>query len=332
MSFKDRLVDPSSPDRRPRKAAYALPTLFTAGNIFLGYISILRSFAGRDAGGQRSRRRRRSTSRSRRRPSASPCFLDGLDGRIARMTNTTSDFGREMDSLADVISFGIAPAVLAFAWGVQFVEPQHRRSAFASRSSTPGYFIAFLFLLCGAAGWRASTSRRIRSPRIPAGRTASISSACRFPRRPRWWPRWCSPAMASRLRGGRSRVAWLALLAAARLPDGEHVALLQLQGHQSQQGLFAADHHSGGRALSTASGTTPQPLLLAMATYLCGERHCDPHRRHPAPALAALHRVPSGASRLANRPTVALVGSESLLGREIRDIVATMPSRASICA
>ena len=49
-------------------------------------------------------------------------FLDGLDGRIARMTNTTSDFGREMDSLADVISFGIAPAVLAFAWGVQFVD------------------------------------------------------------------------------------------------------------------------------------------------------------------------------------------------------------------
>ena len=49
-------------------------------------------------------------------------FLDGLDGRIARMTNTTSDFGREMDSLADVISFGMAPAVLAFAWGVQFIE------------------------------------------------------------------------------------------------------------------------------------------------------------------------------------------------------------------
>ena len=44
MSLKDRFVDPNSPDRRPRKAAYALPTLFTAGNIFLGYISILRSF------------------------------------------------------------------------------------------------------------------------------------------------------------------------------------------------------------------------------------------------------------------------------------------------
>ena len=46
MNLRDRLVDPNSPDRRPRKAAYALPTLFTAGNIFLGYISILRSFKG----------------------------------------------------------------------------------------------------------------------------------------------------------------------------------------------------------------------------------------------------------------------------------------------
>jgi CDP-diacylglycerol--serine O-phosphatidyltransferase len=75
--------------------------------------------------------------------------LDGLDGRIARMTNTTSEFGREMDSLADVISFGIAPAVLAFAWGVQFVEPSlgaHIRTQLFNA----GYFIAFLFLLCGS--------------------------------------------------------------------------------------------------------------------------------------------------------------------------------------
>ena len=60
MSLKDRFVDPNSPDRRPRKAAYALPTLFTAGNIFLGYISILRSLPGSHAGRQRSRRRLRA--------------------------------------------------------------------------------------------------------------------------------------------------------------------------------------------------------------------------------------------------------------------------------
>ena len=46
MGLNDKLVDPRSPERRPRRAAYALPTIFTAGNIFLGYLSILRSFRG----------------------------------------------------------------------------------------------------------------------------------------------------------------------------------------------------------------------------------------------------------------------------------------------
>src|SRR6266853_883217 len=77
-------------------------------------------------------------------------FLDGLDGRIARMTNTTSDFGREMDSLADAISFGIAPAVLAFAWGIQFLDPTFD-AAIRQHVVQFGYFISFLFLLCGAA-------------------------------------------------------------------------------------------------------------------------------------------------------------------------------------
>src|SRR6202163_236497 len=122
MALKARFVDPRSPDRRPRRAAYALPTLFTAGNIFLGYISILRSFRGAmlaaaAAPGAEEHFAVAATA------IGAAVFLDGLDGRIARMTNTTSDFGREMDSLADVISFGIAPAFLAFTWGVQFVEP-----------------------------------------------------------------------------------------------------------------------------------------------------------------------------------------------------------------
>jgi CDP-diacylglycerol--serine O-phosphatidyltransferase len=129
---------------RPPRAAYALPTLFTAGNVFLGYLSILRSFKG-------------ATLQAVGSPEAPEHFifaakaigfaflLDGLDGRIARMTNTTSEFGREMDSLADVISFGMAPAVLAFAWGIEFV------TGMSERFFNAGYLLAFLFLLCGAA-------------------------------------------------------------------------------------------------------------------------------------------------------------------------------------
>jgi len=149
MALKDRFVDPRSPDRRPRRAAYALPTLFTAGNIFLGYISILRSFrasmlAASGAAGAAENFTVAATA------IGAAVLLDGLDGRIARMTNTTSDFGREMDSLADVISFGLAPAVLAVAWGAQFVDST-LGEVWRGRILNASYFIAFLFLLCGAA-------------------------------------------------------------------------------------------------------------------------------------------------------------------------------------
>jgi CDP-diacylglycerol--serine O-phosphatidyltransferase len=129
--------------------AYALPTLFTAGNILLGYLSILRSFRGAmlaASGGAGAAEHFTIAAET----IGVAVFLDGLDGRIARMTNTASDFGREMDSLADVISFGIAPAVLAFAWGVQFVDTSIAESI-RHQLYSAGYFIAFLFLLCGAA-------------------------------------------------------------------------------------------------------------------------------------------------------------------------------------
>lgn len=149
MALKDRFVDPRSPDRRPRRAAYALPTLFTAGNIFLGYISILRSFRGAMLAASDPAGASDHFAIAARAIGAA-VVLDGLDGRIARMTNTTSEFGREMDSLADVISFGLAPAVLAFAWGVQFIDPTIAANI-RGQIFNAGYFIAFLFLLCGAA-------------------------------------------------------------------------------------------------------------------------------------------------------------------------------------
>jgi CDP-diacylglycerol--serine O-phosphatidyltransferase len=146
------LIDRHSPDRRPRRAAYALPTLFTAGNIFLGYISILRSFHGAmlAAAGGAGVVSAAEDFEIAAKAIGIAVLLDGLDGMIARLTHTTSDFGREMDSLADVISFGMAPAVLAFAWGVQFVDSGLTQQ-FQHQLFQAGYFVAFLFLLCGAA-------------------------------------------------------------------------------------------------------------------------------------------------------------------------------------
>lgn len=147
--FSRELSNPNSPHVRRRKAAYALPTLFTAGNVFLGFLSIMKSFQGAmlaSAGDTGPNTYFQVAALA----IGWAVLLDGLDGRIARLTNTTSDFGRELDSLADVITFGIAPAVLAFTWGVQFslasaalpLRDHLRRVA---------YFIPFLFLLCGAA-------------------------------------------------------------------------------------------------------------------------------------------------------------------------------------
>src|SRR6202795_3636615 len=143
LTLKERFFDPRPPSRRPRRAAYALPTLFTAGNIFLGFIAIIRSIQGAlfGATGQLGSNPHFEVAAK---AIGVAVVLDGLDGRIARMTNTCSDFGREMDSLADVITFGIAPAALAFAWGVYFVPRvdlftlEHLRQA--------GYFLSFAFL------------------------------------------------------------------------------------------------------------------------------------------------------------------------------------------
>jgi CDP-diacylglycerol--serine O-phosphatidyltransferase len=138
-----------SEDRPRPRAAYALPTLFTAGNIFLGFFSIMRSIQGSllAASGYQGPNTHFEFAAI---AIGWAVVLDGLDGRIARLTNTVSDFGREMDSLADVITFGIAPAVLAFTWGVQTgsgtADPLLR-----DHLRRIGYFIPFLFLLCGAA-------------------------------------------------------------------------------------------------------------------------------------------------------------------------------------
>src|SRR5580700_10872576 len=127
QTWRDRLIDPKSADRRPRRAAYALPTLFTSGNVFLGFYALIETFQGaidtmQNAAGGHLHFQTAALA------IGLAVLLDGLDGRIARMTNTTSDFGREMDSLADCISFGIAPAVLAYAWGVQFIDPGMSRA------------------------------------------------------------------------------------------------------------------------------------------------------------------------------------------------------------
>jgi CDP-diacylglycerol---serine O-phosphatidyltransferase len=136
--------------KRPPRAAYALPTLFTAGNIFLGYLCILRTLQGALTYASNPSQAAQDFETAAK-TIGFAFILDGLDGRVARMTHTTSEFGRELDSLADIISFGIAPAILAFAWGVQFVGPNTFGNWWIDQLQRAGKFVAFLFLVCGAA-------------------------------------------------------------------------------------------------------------------------------------------------------------------------------------
>lgn len=266
MGLKERLVDPRSPDRRPRRAAYAIPTLFTAGNIFLGYISILRSFRGAmlaATGGAAAPEYFAFAAKA----IGAAALLDGVDGAIARMTNTTSEFGREMDSLADVISFGIAPAVLAFAWGVQFVDsgmdPRIREHLFRA-----GYFVAFLFLLCCAARLARFNIQKNPVPKnpgrpdrkyfvgMPTPAAAAMVAAVVFAADAQpitWWP---------------FSVAWLGLLLLASF------LMVSTWRYYSFKGLHLTKARSpllivvlGG--LIYAIWNWPQPVLLAMAlTYV----------------------------------------------------------------
>lgn len=98
-----QMTDDGIPKQR-RKAIYLLPNLFTTGALFAGFFAILRAIQGDFE------------------QAAMAVFvamiLDGLDGRVARLTHTQSDFGVQYDSLSDVISFGLAPAVIIFQWSL----------------------------------------------------------------------------------------------------------------------------------------------------------------------------------------------------------------------
>ncbi|RTZ93891.1 MAG: CDP-diacylglycerol--serine O-phosphatidyltransferase [Deltaproteobacteria bacterium] len=106
-----------------KKGIYLLPNLLTSGSMFLGFYAILHAFKG-------------DFTRAAMAIMLA-AILDGLDGRVARLTKTESRFGVEYDSLADLISFGVAPAVLAYTWALK---PFGRF----------GWLAAFLFLACGA--------------------------------------------------------------------------------------------------------------------------------------------------------------------------------------
>lgn len=123
-------MDEQQSNRKPRKGIYVLPNLITTATLFGGFYAIVAALSGRFS-------------------EAALAILvamvaDALDGRIARLTNTASDFGKEYDSLSDMVAFGVATGVLIYAYSL------HHLGDYAWLGGKLGWVIAFAFVACTA--------------------------------------------------------------------------------------------------------------------------------------------------------------------------------------
>jgi len=151
------LEPPSQPpqleDKRRgiRRGVYILPSLFTVGTLVCGYFAILSTLRGAQmvAAGVGTGLALMAFDNASKAIGWAILF-DGLDGRIARLTNNASPFGREFDSLADVVAFGLAPAVLAYVWGVRSVDAL-AGTQLIQHLPQVAWLITFAYVICGAA-------------------------------------------------------------------------------------------------------------------------------------------------------------------------------------
>lgn len=159
------------PFRNRETPPYALPALFTAGTLFCGYYCLMKTVQAISLPPESADLAARLYDHASIAIGLA-VFTDGLDGRVARATGAVSDFGREIDSLADCTTFGVAPATLAFAWGIR--APELRPDLWLGQYLPGlGYLLAFLFLLCGAsrlARFNVQKNPRPQNPGRPGKR------------------------------------------------------------------------------------------------------------------------------------------------------------------
>jgi CDP-diacylglycerol---serine O-phosphatidyltransferase len=171
LAEDEHTIEIANPERRGlKKGLYLIPSAFTAANIALGFYAVMASLRGFQllavAGPVELSRATLLFDRAAL-AIGGAVVCDALDGRIARMTKTTTEIGVQFDSIADVLTFGIAPAVLAYSWGVgsalQEGSPSHKL----------GWFISFLYLMCGAFRLARFNVQATR-PRVLAAGTVKV--------------------------------------------------------------------------------------------------------------------------------------------------------------
>ena len=169
LSSDDLEERPNPPRRGVRKGLYLIPSAFTAANIGMGFFSVMASVRGVQLLGNVNPDIPGATAHFDSAAIAIGWALlfDMLDGRIARLTKTTTEIGIQLDSIADVVTFGIAPAVLAYVWGYGATVTE------GSDLHRLAWFLSFMFLMCGAfrlARFNVQASR----PRILAEGTPKV--------------------------------------------------------------------------------------------------------------------------------------------------------------
>ena len=161
MNYRNPALARANAQARLRRGMYLLPSLFTVGNIAAGYFSITQTIAAISGIGDVHTHL----------DWAAIAILfaipfDSLDGRIARMTNTCTDFGKELDSLADAITFGVAPSLLALVWGFHFL-PLSISTPLRENLVHAGAFICFLYLIGGVSRLARFNISHDAQPRNP---------------------------------------------------------------------------------------------------------------------------------------------------------------------
>lgn len=164
-------MEPKNPERRGlSKGVYLIPSVFTAANIGMGFYAVMaaaRGFQLVGTGVEEDLLRAASYLDNAAKAIGWALLFDMLDGRLARMTKTTTEIGVQLDSIADVVTFGLAPAVLAYVWGYGATLKE------GSDLHSLAWFLSFMYLMCGAfrlARFNVQSSR----PRILAEGTIKV--------------------------------------------------------------------------------------------------------------------------------------------------------------
>lgn len=158
----ETVKEPENLERRGlKKGLYLVPSLFTAANILMGFYTVMSALRAFQLIGKEDYLGARPYLDNGSIAIGFAVLFDMLDGRIARLTKTTTEIGVQLDSIADVVSFGLAPAVLAYVWGYGAALKE------GSDLYNLALFISFMYLMCGAfrlARFNVQSSR----PRILA--------------------------------------------------------------------------------------------------------------------------------------------------------------------